>query len=109
MSILNINSAPVQQIPQAEQVADRIKNETRSAFRLMVDIFNRGSQTFWNNPSASPADIASALGTDAKEIFELHGKLGALLASIKPESIALGSSIVGAFTTNEDGTVTINS
>jgi len=37
----------------------------------------------------------------------LHGKLGALLASVKPEAVADGVSVVGQFTMNEDGTVTI--
>jgi hypothetical protein len=49
-----------------------------------------------------------ALGSDAKEIFELHAKLGALIASVKPEAISEGSAVVGNFTMNDDGSVTIN-
>jgi hypothetical protein len=62
---------------------------------------------FWQHPRATPAEISAALGTDAKEIFELHGKVGALLASVKPESIASGAAVVGEFSYNSDGTVTV--
>jgi hypothetical protein len=74
----------------------------------MVVAFNQGSKQFWNNPQASPSQIASALGTDAKEVFELHAKLGALLVQVRPEAIQEGLALVGQFTYNEDGTVTIN-
>jgi len=109
MSILNNNNQTIPSVPVAEVIANNIKNQARSSFSMMAEAFNRGSQTFWKNPSASPAEIAAALGTDAKEVFELHAKLGALLASVKPESINVGSSVVGEFTINEDGTVTITS
>lgn len=105
MSILNQPSAPP--VDPAVRAANMIRNQTRQTFQNMVISFNQGAKMFWNNPQASPSDIASALGVDAKEIFELHAKLGSLLASVKPESIVEGSGVVGQFTTNEDGTVTI--
>lgn len=106
MSVLDNNSQP--QLSTPEKIANQIKAETKSAFKDMVDAFNKGSKLFWNNSRSTPAEIAAALGTDAKEIFELHGKLGALIGSIKPEAISEGSSLVGSFVVNQDGTVTIN-
>lgn len=106
MSVLDNNSQP--QLSAAEKVARQLKAETRQAFANMVKAFNNGAKSFWTNNRATPAEIAATLGSDAKEIFELHGKLGALIASIKPEAINEGSSVVGSFTTNEDGSVTIN-
>lgn len=105
MSILNEPSVP--QIDPAIRAANMLKNQARQAFQSMVMTFNQGSRNFWRNPMATPTEIASCLGTDAKEIFELHAKLGALLASVQPESIAEGASVVGSFTMNEDGSVTI--
>jgi len=106
MSVLDNNNVP-NVIPPANIVAERIKRQTRVTFQNMVNAFNDGAKTFWQNGAASPSGIAEALGSDAKEVFELHGQLGALLASIKPQSIASGSSVVGNFTMNDDGTVSI--
>lgn len=105
MSILN-NNTP-EPMPAAEVVANQIKRKARATFNSMVDAFNNGAKTFWTNGAASPSDIAEALGSDAKEVFELHYKLGQLIASVKPEAIASANSLVGNFTMNEDGTVTV--
>jgi hypothetical protein len=56
---------------------------------------------------ATPEEIAEELGTDAKEVFYLHARLGELIALVKPEAIAEGLGVVGDFTMNEDGTVTV--
>ena len=92
----------------ADQVSNRIKNQTKQTFQNMVNSFNEGSKTFWQNPRGlTPTQIATALGTDAREVFELHYALGQLINSIKPESIQEGWGVIGQFTMNEDGTVTI--
>jgi hypothetical protein len=105
MSILDsVNYQPT----PAETAAKHIIAQARQSFGGMVRSFNDGSRNFWNNPQgATPAEIASALGTDAREVFELHYALGQLIASVKPEAIAEGLSLIGQFTMNEDGTVTI--
>ena len=108
MSILDNNNNPSPPVPVARLAADRLINQTRMTYQQMVQAFNQGAKLFWNNPNgASPQDISSELGTNAKEIFELHYKLGQLIGSVKPEAIAEGVGIVGNFTMNEDGTVTI--
>jgi hypothetical protein len=92
----------------SNQVANRIKNQTRQTFQIMVNAFNEGSKIFWQNPRGlTPTQIAEALGTDAREVFELHYALGLLINSIKPESIQEGWAAIGQFTMNEDGTVTV--
>jgi hypothetical protein len=109
MSILDNNNVPNQPPHLAKHAANRLINITRQTYQQMVTSFNQGSQMFWKNPmGVSPEAIASELGNNAKEIFELHAKLGALIASVKPEAISEGSSLVGNFTINDDGTVTIN-
>jgi hypothetical protein len=108
MGILDNNQIIENPIPPNIRVANRLRNLTRQTFQTMVENFNSGSAMFWKNPSGVPAqDIADALGPDAAEIFNLHQQLGALLNNIKPESISEGTSIVGQFVTNPDGTVTI--
>jgi|688.fasta_scaffold04417_16 hypothetical protein len=105
MSILDNNS----QTPadKAIRIANNIKGTTRQTFQMMTNAFNAGSKNFWNNPHSTPTQIAEALGTDAREVFELHYALGQLINSIKPESIQEGWDVIGQFTMNEDGTVTI--
>lgn len=106
MSVLdNTNSAP--RVPAPVIVADQIRYRARSTFKAITDAFNDGARLFWNNPKATPEEIAEALGGDAKEIFELHAKLGALVSDVKPSAITTGLSVVGKFSINEDGTVTV--
>lgn len=107
MGILDQNN--VTQVSPALMAANQLRMTTRQTFNMMAQAFNQGAQTFWKNPRATPQEIADQLGTDAKEIFELHAKLGSLLATIKPDSVVPGLSIVGAFTVNQDGTLTISS
>jgi hypothetical protein len=107
MSILDSNNIP-NPVPPAKMAANRLINMTRQTYNQMVQSFNQGSQVFWKNNGASPAEIAAELGTDAKEVFELHYKLGQLIATVKSEAIVEGASLVGNFTMNEDGTVTID-
>lgn len=68
---------------------------------------NRGSKMFWQNPNATPQQIALALGTDGKELFELHYKLGQLLISVDQNQINEGLSVIGQFDMNPDGTVSV--
>ena len=105
MSILDNN--PQSPVDKAVRVANNIKGSTRQTFQMMTNAFNMGSKNFWNNPQATPTQIAESLGTDAKEVFELHYALGLLINSIKPDSIQEGWGVIGQFTMNEDGTVTI--
>ena len=96
------------QDPESKRVAKDLIFTTRRTYQSMVHAFNQGSRTFWG---ASPEVQQAALdfmGTNAAEVFQLHGKLGALIAEINPDDIQEGLSIVGAFTYNEDGTVTLN-
>lgn len=104
MSILNPQA---EQVDAAARIADQLKRQARTTYQQLVTAFNSGSQAFWRNPSVTPAQIAAALGTDAREVFELHGKIGALLASVKPEAIAPGAAVVGTFAYGADGTVII--
>lgn len=105
MGILDINTEP--QLSNAEIIANTLKIATVQTFQMMVNSFNSGAKTFWDNPQASPPEIAQELGTDAKEVFQLHYMLGQLIGSVKPEAISEGWSLVGQFTMNDDGTVTI--
>jgi hypothetical protein len=107
MSILDRND--FDQRPPADVIAARrLLMMTKHTFQQMVNSFNEGSRIFWSNQmGASPEEIAEELGTDAGEVFYLHARLGELIALVKPEAIAEGLSVVGNFTMNEDGSVTV--
>ena len=107
MSILD-NDIVIAPEPPAKRAARNLIHQARSTYIQMVHIFNQGSRNFWaNNNGATPVEIAAELGTNAKEVFELHYKLGQFIASIKPEAVIEGNNLVGNFTMNDDGTVTI--
>lgn len=104
MGVLDNPNVP--EVPVADRVAQQLKQQVRMTYQQLVQVFNQGAQAFWKNPRVKPSEIAAALGTDAKEVFELHSKIGALLATVKPEAIQPGLAAVGEFTYNADGTVT---
>ena len=107
MSILNRND-DVPLVPPAKMAANRLVNMTRQTYNQMVQSYNQGSRIFWQNTmGATPSEVAAELGTDAKEVFELHYKLGQLLASVDPNSVTEANSFIGNFIMNNDGTVTI--
>lgn len=89
------------------EISKRLKTQAKNVYNTMVGMFIRTSKMFWNNPNATPEEIAEALGTDAKKLFELHYKLGQFIAEINPSDIAEVSPLIGSFTINEDGTVTV--
>lgn len=107
MSILDGN-IPIIPEPVAKKQARYLVQQARAAYQQIVNTFNQGSKNFWaNSAGASPEEIAAELGIHAKEVFELHYKLGQFIASIRPEDVVEGNNLVGNFTMNEDGTVTI--
>lgn len=107
MSILNNNNNNNQPLP-AEVAAQKLIQITKHTYQEMVNAFNQGAEIFWNNSmGASPIDIADKLDTNAKEIFELHYKLGQLLSSVNNNTIADANNLIGDFILNQDGTVTI--
>lgn len=94
--------------PADKMAAEQLVRMTKNTFDQMVMSFNEGSNIFWGNRmGATPEDIAEELGADAGEVFYLHARLGELISLVKPEAITEGLSLVGNFTVNEDGTVTV--
>lgn len=94
----------------AASVALGLKISAQQTLNFISDVFNNTTKTFWDHPAGvTPEAIAAKLGTDAKEVFELHYKLGAFIIDInKIEKIYDGLSLVGEFTYNEDGSVNIS-
>jgi hypothetical protein len=99
------NNNIIQGSPQ--KISNQLKTQAQNVYNTMVAVFIRSSKMFWENPNATPQQIAEALGTDAKQLFEVHYKLGQFISSINPSDIEEVSSIIGNFTMNEDGTITI--
>jgi len=93
---------------KSKDIADSLVNITKNTFDKIKISYSQGVQTFWNNPKATPQEIAEALGTNASEVFSLHYNLGALIATIDPSFLENTANLIGNFTQNEDGTVTIN-
>jgi hypothetical protein len=106
MSILN--REPSRTITAA-QVAENTLRQGKQAYDAMESAYEQGLQRFWKNPHATPQEISDALGTDAVEVFRLHGILGAAILAANPEATITDVATLGTFTPNEDGTITINS
>jgi len=95
------------EIIRAKTKADTIRNTTVAIYESMKEAFNQGSTMFWASEDATPEDIAAYLGTNASGIFYLHARLGEVLALVDPSGIAEGLSVVGEYTQNGDGSITI--
>lgn len=93
---------------KAKEAADSLVKITKNTFDKILVAYTNGAQTFWNNPQATPQEISDALGTDASEVFSLHYKLGEIIATVNPIFLENTANLIGNFTQNEDGTVTIN-
>jgi hypothetical protein len=91
-----------------QDVAERLISTTKKAYQILVNVFNETSTMFWlNQQGFTPQQIADALGKNGKELFEIHGKLGAFLASFDPDAIELGVVVVGDYEILEDGSVKV--
>tara|TARA_B100001113_G_scaffold349652_1_gene345390 strand:- start:2237 stop:2554 length:318 start_codon:yes stop_codon:yes gene_type:complete len=91
----------------AEAAATSLVKITKNSFSKLVHAYEAGVDTFWDNPEATPQEIANVLGTDASEVFSLHYKIGQLVASLDADVLSAATAKVGTFVQNEDGTVTI--
>lgn len=105
MSILDKPAIP--EITPAIRTAAQIKQSAQATYRQLLTAFEAAVRLFWQNSQATPAEIAAALGTDAREAFQLHAKLGAFLNEVKPGCINNAMGVVGEVTYNDDGTVTV--
>lgn len=106
MSLLD--QAPEAVKTPAEITADTLKTHVRQTYQYIVAAFTEGARVFWANQNGIPAaTIADALGTDGRELFELHWHLGQFIAAIKPTAVNDGFSVVGEFAYTEDGQVII--
>lgn len=105
MSILN---GPVQEVaPPLERVSKNLKTTAYNSFKQMITTYEDGLRKFWKNPRFTPQEISDELGNTAGELFRLHGLLYQTIKTANPETVITEVSSLGAFTINEDGTVTI--
>lgn len=96
-----------QRAPTPCMVSGQLKAQARGVHNMLVRTFNDGAKNFWANPNFTPEQIAECLGTDGRELFQLHAKIGALLAEVDPTAIAEGAAVVGEFVYSDDGHVII--
>ncbi len=94
-------------VNEAALVARNIANQVDSSYRQIVTMYETGLRRFWQNPKATPQEIADQLGVRAAKVFSLHGALYQLIKTANPQEALTELSSVGDFTANEDGSITI--
>lgn len=105
MSILN--DTPPASLPAAVRIANELRRDARLNYQRLVAEHETGLRKFWANPAATPAEIAAALGTDAVEIFTLHGTLGAVIRQVKPDQQLCRAADFGEYDLKPDGSIEI--
>lgn len=108
-SIKNELSTPESPAIRAKTKADHLKTSVANVYDSITQAFNQGSRMFWASTDCTPQEIADQLGPHASGIFYLHARLGELLYLVDPSSVVDGMSVVGEFTSNSDGTITVTS
>lgn len=106
MSILN-NFYNVEQYSNPDLEVLKLKADAKKSFEQLHFTIKRATERFWKNPNYTPQEMALAAGTDAKELFELHSMIVSVLENANPGSCNDIISMVGDYTVNPDGTVTI--
>lgn len=103
---------PTPESTAAQRVAELASKKVRllsmpdSGFKFLFGKWQQAVELIWDDPN--PQDVISALGTSAVEAFRIHGAVGACLESIAPGCTTAVASKIKPFTSNPDGSITIN-
>jgi hypothetical protein len=92
----------------AQDAARNLRNQAFTIFMRLKGHYEDTLQSFWQNPQATPQEIADALGTSGVELFQLHGLLYTFLKAARPSEPLTELTALGAFTPNQDGTIIID-
>lgn len=92
---------------QAEKIVEQLKNMGRMTKEQMRRSVIQGAMLVWKNRSATPAEILAAMGTNAVAFFDKHAETVAFLVPNDPALMPELSKIIGKYTKNEDGTITV--
>ena len=111
MSVLN--NKPKTELTQAERKANRVLRSAKQSTDSLIQGVVSSLSLIWEDEN--PQDVLDALGTDAKELFELNTNtvafLAGELAGKRDNELAVIMGLVAkvqAHTVNGDGTVTIS-
>ena len=105
MSILTEQITPP--TPDAARVATRVKQHIAQTWRQVLHSHQQGMRLVWENETITPAEIVTALGTDAAEVFALSSALATLIGGVDVAQV-IGVPEGTTVTANPDGTVTLS-
>lgn len=101
------------QIPKATLLAVQTKEILEANLQQLANNLSGSVQECWDGAGYTPQEYIAAYGTNATRVFQFHGQLIGLLkanADILPESAQIPDSVlalVGPYTANDDGTITV--
>lgn len=111
-----IPAAPPPEKTQAERVAEAIIAETNRHFPQRLETFKALWEQLWENPTATPAEILAAWGTNAKLMFQAAGAERTWITTIATATGTTAEALLGSdkylnpalpVTFHPDGTVTL--
>lgn len=98
---------PVQQAMFLQaQLAQAQKLLTGAPYNMFLT-WKSGVDLIWKNPKLTPAQVVATIGTSAVELFSMSADFAALLEKHNPGITAATIALIGAFTVNPDGSVTV--
>lgn len=107
MSILN---KQLDNTPSVEKVANNLINKVQVDYHYVVNSYEESLKRFWKNPLGyTPQEVATALGEDGGELFQMHGHLYNFIKNVNPSAELTEVATLGTFTIDGDGNITVTS
>lgn len=114
MSLLSPPPLPPQ--PTQAQLAQLQRNFLEQSFVLLTKapynmflMWKSGVELIWKNSQGlTPAQVVTFLGTSAVELFSMSADFAALLEKHSPGITADVVALIGPFTPNSDGSITVS-
>jgi urease accessory protein UreF len=91
----------------AQQAANQIMQSGNQLFTMLVNTYNRNYKAVWSNANATPADVVTAMGTQAALVFAHSAALATLLNGLVADSVTATIPAGYTVTVNGDNSVTV--
>ena len=82
-----------------------IKTQIDAQFHQNITVFNNTWKEIYNNPKFTPAEIFTALGSDATQLLIISQAFGTAINAVIPNTVSLVPPVT--LTPNADGAVSV--
>lgn len=94
---------------EASRLRAAVLADAREVYKRLCQIQKQGITRIWHHPRLTPQQAVDALGTDAARIFQAHGALTQVIATVAALDGVQPYLLLPTheFAANPDGTITV--